>query len=199
MAENRRGVRKPRIRKSAPTVRERVEAASAEREEKPPSRARRTVSKVASPARKFRLGERKTVKFLAKVFRPVRRVLRWLMPRYIVNSWREVRQVIWPNRRETWRLTLAVFIFAIVFGLALATPRAVAAATSITYEPKPGPGKGRHLVFLTGDEEYRSEEGLPMLAKIFSTSSSGSRISQLKNSITARKRFLKEIGNANAA
>jgi hypothetical protein len=38
----------------------------------------------------------------------------------------------------------------------------------ITYEGKTGPGKGKHVVFLTGDEEYRSEEGLPMLAKILS-------------------------------
>jgi hypothetical protein len=38
----------------------------------------------------------------------------------------------------------------------------------ITYEGKEGPGKGKHIVFLTGDEEYRSEEGLPMLAKILS-------------------------------
>jgi type 1 glutamine amidotransferase len=29
-----------------------------------------------------------------------------------------------------------------------------------------GPGKGRHIVLVSGDEEYRSEEGLPMLAKI---------------------------------
>lgn len=42
------------------------------------------------------------------------------------------------------------------------------AADHIVYEPKDGPGKGRHVVFLTGDEEYRSEEGLPMLAKILS-------------------------------
>ena len=42
-----------------------------------------------------------------------------------------------------------------------------AASTSIAYPAAPtGPGAGRHLVFLTGDEEYRSEEGLPMLAKI---------------------------------
>lgn len=40
--------------------------------------------------------------------------------------------------------------------------------TSVTYHGKEGPGKGKHLVFLTGDEEYRSEEGLPMLAKILS-------------------------------
>jgi len=38
----------------------------------------------------------------------------------------------------------------------------------ITYEGKEGPGKGKHVVFLAGDEEYRSEEGLPMLAKILS-------------------------------
>lgn len=43
-----------------------------------------------------------------------------------------------------------------------------AAENAITYEPKPGPGKGKHIVFLCGDEEYRSEEGLPMLAKILS-------------------------------
>lgn len=42
------------------------------------------------------------------------------------------------------------------------------AADSITYEGNDGPGKGKHVVFLTGDEEYRSEEGLPMLAKILS-------------------------------
>ena len=39
---------------------------------------------------------------------------------------------------------------------------------AITYEAKPGPGRGKHVVFLSGDEEYRSEEGLPMLAKILS-------------------------------
>ena len=36
----------------------------------------------------------------------------------------------------------------------------------VVYEGKDGPGKGKHIVFLSGDEEYRSEEALPMLAKI---------------------------------
>jgi hypothetical protein len=40
--------------------------------------------------------------------------------------------------------------------------------TSITYPAASGPGQAKHIVFLTGDEEYRSEEGLPMLAKILS-------------------------------
>ncbi len=40
------------------------------------------------------------------------------------------------------------------------------AADGVAYQGKEGPGKGKHIVLLAGDEEYRSEEGLPMLAKI---------------------------------
>jgi type 1 glutamine amidotransferase len=38
----------------------------------------------------------------------------------------------------------------------------------ITYEGNDGPGKGKRIVLLAGDEEYRSEEALPMLGKILS-------------------------------
>jgi Trehalose utilisation len=38
----------------------------------------------------------------------------------------------------------------------------------VKYEGKEGPGKGKHIVFISGDEEYRSEESLPMMAKILS-------------------------------
>jgi hypothetical protein len=38
----------------------------------------------------------------------------------------------------------------------------------VTYEGKDGPGKGKHVFLLAGDEEYRSEEALPQLAKILS-------------------------------
>lgn len=63
------------------------------------------------------------------------------------------------------------FILSIVTlfaALASAGSAFAAPAPSITYPAQPGPGGGRHLVFLTGDEEYRGEEGLPMLAKILS-------------------------------
>src|SRR5512135_709274 len=40
------------------------------------------------------------------------------------------------------------------------------AADGVVYQGASGPGQGKHIVFLAGDEEYRSEEGLPMLAKI---------------------------------
>lgn len=38
----------------------------------------------------------------------------------------------------------------------------------VTFEGKDGPGKGKKVVLLAGDEEYRSEEVMPMLAKILS-------------------------------
>ena len=119
MAENDGGRKKPRIRKSAPTVRERVEA-SAEHDDKTPGRLRRAGKKAASPLKKMHLGDRKVFKLLAKIFRPVGRALRWLVPEYHVNSMRELKLVVWPSRRETWRLTLAVFIFALVFGALVA-------------------------------------------------------------------------------
>ncbi|MCH2131537.1 MAG: ThuA domain-containing protein [Pirellulaceae bacterium] len=36
----------------------------------------------------------------------------------------------------------------------------------VSYQGKHGPGQGKHIVFVTGDDEYRSEEAMPMLAKI---------------------------------
>jgi hypothetical protein len=42
----------------------------------------------------------------------------------------------------------------------------VEAADWTVFEGKSGPGAGKHIVLLAGDDEYRSEEGLPMLAKI---------------------------------
>ncbi|MAC56396.1 MAG: cytochrome C precursor, partial [Gimesia sp.] len=39
-------------------------------------------------------------------------------------------------------------------------------AAPLVYEGTEGPGKGKHIVFLAGDHEYRSEESLPELARI---------------------------------
>src|SRR5947207_4637370 len=36
----------------------------------------------------------------------------------------------------------------------------------VVYEGTQGPGKGKHIVLVSGDEEYRSEQALPQLAKI---------------------------------
>ena len=36
----------------------------------------------------------------------------------------------------------------------------------VVYDGHDGPGKGKHIVLVSGDEEYRSEEALPQLGKI---------------------------------
>ena len=42
----------------------------------------------------------------------------------------------------------------------------IATAAPLVFEGTEGPGKGKHIVFLAGDHEYRSEETLPALARI---------------------------------
>lgn len=39
-------------------------------------------------------------------------------------------------------------------------------ANPLVYEGGAGPGNGKHIVFLAGDHEYRSEESLPAMARI---------------------------------
>ena len=121
VAEAENPKRRPRIRKSAPTVRERAELAQADAQ-KPakPKRVRGAAARVLRPAKK--LSPRGRVRLPDnRFFRIVKKVGGWLVPRYFINSWREVRQVTWPARKETWRLTLAVFIFSTVFGVMVFT------------------------------------------------------------------------------
>lgn len=49
-------------------------------------------------------------------------------------------------------------------------PRETAAEDSrwLVYPSGDGPGEGKRVVFVAGDEEYRSEEALPMLARLMS-------------------------------
>jgi hypothetical protein len=39
-------------------------------------------------------------------------------------------------------------------------------AQGLVFEGKRGPGRGKHIVLVSGDDEYRSEEALPQLGKI---------------------------------
>jgi len=57
----------------------------------------------------------------------------------------------------------AIAILACTF---LPLAGAQAESAGIVFEGKAGPGQGKHIVLVSGDEEYRSEEGLPQLAKI---------------------------------
>ena len=63
--------------------------------------------------------------------------------------------------RFNW-LTWATVSIAAVFCCA----RASTADPWVVYDGFDGPGKGKHVVLVSGDEEYRSEEALPELGKI---------------------------------
>jgi len=60
----------------------------------------------------------------SKVFTPIRFIFKLLgkvlLLSYFRNSWKELRQVTWPDNRTTWRLTGAVLVFALIFGLMVA-------------------------------------------------------------------------------
>jgi hypothetical protein len=57
--------------------------------------------------------------------------------------------------------------FWMALGVVAALAGTVAAENPwLVVEGKEGPGKGKHIVLLSGDEEYRSEESMPQMAKI---------------------------------
>lgn len=59
-------------------------------------------------------------------------------------------------------LTIAIILFI------LQPLAAQNGETFLQFEGVEGPGKGKHVVLVAGDDEYRSEESMPMLAKILS-------------------------------
>ena len=63
--------------------------------------------------------------------------------------------------QEKWtvRLLLATSIL-------VATHRSHAADLGLVYAGKDGPGKGKHIVFIAAEESYRSEESMPLMARI---------------------------------
>src|SRR5262249_24836390 len=65
--------------------------------------------------------------------------------------------------RDVWRNRLLAWAIAMV---ALGASSALADDRWVMYEGGDGPGKGKKVVLVSGDEEYRSEEALPQLAKI---------------------------------
>jgi type 1 glutamine amidotransferase len=60
-------------------------------------------------------------------------------------------------------------LFFLSFLSFLSLSSAFAGDPWVVYEGRDGPGKGKHIVLISGDEEYRSEEALPQLGKILAT------------------------------
>lgn len=67
----------------------------------------KTVAKKTSQQRQAR----RPLNFVGLIFKPFT-----MFARYVAASWRELRQVHWPNRGMNWQYTLAVIFFSLFFG-----------------------------------------------------------------------------------
>lgn len=107
-------VSKKRVSKKTQTVRERTKTgekpAKTRRIRSSVSKAKRPVSAVSKLNKKeyhIPLPDSKFGRFLR---RPVK-----LVPRFFREAFFELRKVTWPSFKQTIKLTLAVFLFAIIF------------------------------------------------------------------------------------
>lgn len=122
MADSTPKVRRVKVKKTE-TVRERAEKTTGEKKSR---RIKRTASKVTGPISKplksaARIGRKE---YYLKV--PDNKVGRFLnkrrsvVPPFLKGAWKELKLVKWPDRKETTKLTIAVFTFAITFGVIIA-------------------------------------------------------------------------------
>src|SRR5210317_751167 len=62
--------------------------------------------------------------------------------------------------------TIRDFLCLAVSAAVLFSPAMAEDSAPLVYEGTDGPGKGKHIVFIANDHEYRSEETCPLIAKI---------------------------------
>jgi preprotein translocase SecE subunit len=121
MADKKPASKKRRLRQPE-TVRQKAETASKTKATPKPRRVKQTIKSVGKPVTAARriggkeyylpLPDNKFGRFLNK--------RRHIIPRYFRESFRELKEVTWPDRKQTTQLTLAVFIFSITFGIFVA-------------------------------------------------------------------------------
>src|SRR5262245_14273709 len=64
------------------------------------------------------------------------------------------------------QLTMRKLLTSLLLLGLLTDPATAQNPNLVVYQGDTGPGHGKHIVFLSGDHEYRSEESLPALARI---------------------------------
>lgn len=81
------------------------------------------ISAALRPFGKFFSGLFATTPFrlLGRALKPVGKILaKLLFLKHLSKSWQELRKVTWPSWRQSWRLTTAVLLFAVIFGVTIA-------------------------------------------------------------------------------
>lgn len=113
MADKRVSVKK-RSAKKTESVRDRAAKAQGAK----PRRIRNTAGKLTTPIKKVRVIGKKEY-HMPLPSNKLGRILgkRVRFPKFLREAWAEIKLVSWPNRRDTMRLTMAVFIFSIIFGV----------------------------------------------------------------------------------
>lgn len=99
---------------SKPTMRELGSSGGAKRRRSLKSRS----SFIGKPFKRLKRSNKKDRKIVQLPDNRLGRILDSILfslPRYIKGAWGEIRQTTWPSRKETIRLTFAVFIFSSIF------------------------------------------------------------------------------------
>jgi hypothetical protein len=98
MADTNKPNKKPRVLKTAPTIRERAIATQEKIDNPKVGRVRTVLRLPVRVIKSINVPSNPVTRGLKLVLRIVGKVLGWLVPRYFINSWREMRQVTWPGR-----------------------------------------------------------------------------------------------------
>jgi len=69
-------------------------------------------------------------------------------------------------RRQKPRVLPSPVVLGLIIGFMIPSLLSADSDLWVVYDGYDGPGTGKHIVLVSGDEEYRSEEGLPQLGKI---------------------------------
>ena len=117
MAEKPTDKKVRRLKNPVQTVREQAQQTQ-DKANKP--RRRVSHSKVSKPIRATGRGIKKVLRPFRFMRKPLRFLYKILGLKFVVTSWQELRQVTWPDWRQTRRLTTAVLIFSVIFGVIVA-------------------------------------------------------------------------------
>lgn len=119
MAEDKKPKRRPIVKKKTETLRQRTERVTESASKPKARRVRATASRIGKPFRTAHRIGKKTY-YLPMPKNRAGRIMNThvrVFPRFFKNAWGELRLVEWPSTKVTLKLTYAVFIFAIIFGL----------------------------------------------------------------------------------
>lgn len=116
MAEEKSKNKKPRVRKTPETVRERADKQTAKRNAQP-SKLKGKIHRPLSVLRKVGAKEYHPIPVPDnKAGRVLKKRVRFV-PKFIREAWAELKLVTWPTKKQAANLTLAVFAFAIFFAI----------------------------------------------------------------------------------